>query len=105
MQFGCGSTKVTDWHCCIFSLAVRAHFKGVHMGRCLTGLLEGVCAFGIPVLPCLQMECEGTDRCQKNFEIAKVGLEHIIGTLVGRLIIEKKEKPKKTTHIFSRLVV
>lgn len=61
------------------------------MGRCLTGLLEGVCVFGIPVLPCLQLESEGRDRCQKNFEVAKVGLEHKIGTLVGRLITGGKK--------------
>lgn len=68
------------------------------MGRCVAVLLEGVGAFGVPVLPCLQLECGGRDRCQKNFEIAKAGLEHKINTSVGRLITEKKS-------IFSKLVV
>lgn len=68
------------------------------MGRCVAVLLEGVGAFGIPVLPCLQLECEGRDRCQKNFEIAKAGLEYKIDTSVGRLITGK-------TPIFSKLVV
>lgn len=68
----------------------RAHLKGVYVGRCIAVLLEGGCAFAVPVLPCFQLGCNGRDRCQKNLEMAEIGLEHKTDTSVGRLLTGKK---------------